>query len=123
MPRGSKPGERRGGRQKGTPNKLTTDLKEMILGALSGAGGQDYLTRQAETNPVAFMALLGRVLPMTLAGDKDNPPVVGIVRVPWKDDADQSVGAGPAKPLPPSSPPPYPVETIEPGGIGSLSRN
>lgn len=27
--RGSKPGERRGGRQKGTPNKATRDLKEL----------------------------------------------------------------------------------------------
>lgn len=30
MPRGSKPGERRGGRQKGTPNKLTRDVREAI---------------------------------------------------------------------------------------------
>ena len=28
MRRGSKPGERRGGRQKGTPNKVTADLQE-----------------------------------------------------------------------------------------------
>lgn len=28
MPRGSKPGERRGGRQKGTPNKATADIRE-----------------------------------------------------------------------------------------------
>jgi len=28
MARGSKPGERRGGRQKGTPNKATADIKE-----------------------------------------------------------------------------------------------
>jgi hypothetical protein len=27
MPRGSKPGERRGGRKKGTPNKVTADVK------------------------------------------------------------------------------------------------
>ena len=27
MPAGSKPGERRGGRQKGTPNKATADIK------------------------------------------------------------------------------------------------
>jgi hypothetical protein len=26
MPRGSKPGERRGGRKKGTPNKVTADI-------------------------------------------------------------------------------------------------
>jgi len=29
MPRGSKPGERRGGRQKGTPNKVTADIKAL----------------------------------------------------------------------------------------------
>ena len=29
MPRGSKPGERRGGRQKGTPNKATADIKAL----------------------------------------------------------------------------------------------
>lgn len=28
--RGSKPGERRGGRQKGTPNKATADVKALI---------------------------------------------------------------------------------------------
>ena len=28
MPRGSKPGERRGGRKKGTPNKVTATLRE-----------------------------------------------------------------------------------------------
>lgn len=30
MPRGSAPGERRGGRKRGTPNKSTQDLIEMI---------------------------------------------------------------------------------------------
>jgi hypothetical protein len=71
--RGSKPGERRGGRKKGTPNKLTGDVKAMILAALDEAGGKDYLVRQAEEEPKAFMALLGRVLPMQVAGDPDNP--------------------------------------------------
>lgn len=73
MPSGSKPGERRGGRQKGTPNKVSADLKNMILGALSEKGGQSYLVRQADENPVAFMALVGKVLPMTVAGDPNNP--------------------------------------------------
>jgi hypothetical protein len=45
----------------------------MILGALDEAGGQDYLARMAEEQPVAFMSLLGRVLPATLAGDPQNP--------------------------------------------------
>jgi hypothetical protein len=54
------------GRPKGTPNKLTKQLKEMILGALDDVGGQEYLARQAEENPVAFMGLIGKVLPTTL---------------------------------------------------------
>jgi hypothetical protein len=29
MPRGSKPGERRGGRQKGTPNRVTAEVKAL----------------------------------------------------------------------------------------------
>lgn len=56
------------GRTKGTPNKVTKQLKEMILGALSDVGGQEYLAEQARENPVAFLALIGKVLPTTLAG-------------------------------------------------------
>ena len=59
-------GNRGLGRKKGVPNKFTGDLKSMILGALNEAGGQDYLSAQAQSQPVAFMALLGRVLPATL---------------------------------------------------------
>ena len=65
---GSAPGERRGGRQAGTPNKNTAALKDMILGALDDAGGRAYLLRQADENPAAFMTLIGKVLPTTLAG-------------------------------------------------------
>jgi hypothetical protein len=36
----------------------------MILGALADAGGREYLRRQAAQNPVAFMTLLGKVLPL-----------------------------------------------------------
>lgn len=32
-----------GGRQKGVPNKLTADVKAMVLDALSQAGGVKYL--------------------------------------------------------------------------------
>jgi hypothetical protein len=49
---GSKPGERRGGRQKGTPNKVTRTLREAILQALDEAGGEGgavaYLRSQAK---------------------------------------------------------------------------
>ena len=74
--RGSAPGERRGGRQKGTPNKVNSDLKEMILGALTGVGGQDYLQRQAELNPGSFLTLIGKVLPMQITGEGGGPVFV-----------------------------------------------
>lgn len=48
---------------------LAVDLKQMILGALSALGGQAYLERQAEEQPVAFMTLLGKILPLQVKGD------------------------------------------------------
>jgi hypothetical protein len=56
------------GRKKGIPNKMTAQLKDMILGALDEAGGVAYLTEQAKSSPAAFMTLLGKVLPMQVTG-------------------------------------------------------
>lgn len=70
----SKGGKRPGaGRPKGTPNKFTGELKDMILGALSDAGGQEYLKKQAEGNPGAFLTLIGKVLPMQVTGADGGP--------------------------------------------------
>lgn len=63
------------GRPKGSQNKMTKALKEMILTALDEAheeGGVAYLKTQAQTNPNAFMALVGKVLPMTVHGSGDE---------------------------------------------------
>lgn len=62
-----------GGRGKGVENRTQADVKKMILAALDGAGGVDYLIEQSQKNPTAFMSLLGRVLPLTVAGDPNNP--------------------------------------------------
>jgi len=59
-------GKKYGGRAKGTPNKLTADVKTMVLEALEGSGGVDYLMARAEDQPVAFMGLVGKVLPLTV---------------------------------------------------------
>jgi hypothetical protein len=75
--RGSQPGERRGGRKKGTPNKTTKALKDAILLAAEEAGfdgqGQDglvgYCKALAVNEPKAFCALLGRVLPLQVTGE------------------------------------------------------
>lgn len=60
------------GRPKGVPNKTTTEVKQMILDALSMAGGVEYLARQAEEKPQAFLALVGRVMPLQVNGAGPN---------------------------------------------------
>lgn len=72
------------GRPKGSPNKTTAILKDAILQAAEAAGGNGgmvgYLTLQATENPGAFMTLLGKVLPMQIAGDPDAPLIHVITR-------------------------------------------
>lgn len=65
-------GHKTGGRKKGTPNKLTAAVKDMIIQALDNEGGVDYLQRVAKENPTAFCTLLGKVIPMQVEGG-DNP--------------------------------------------------
>ena len=68
--------------RKGVPNKATAQLKEMILTALSNAGGADYLERRANDprTASAFISLIGKVLPMTIAGDP-NAPLMTVTRI------------------------------------------
>lgn len=61
------------GRKKGVPNKTTAALKDMILSALDNKGGVEYLERQADENPTAFLSLVGKVLPMTVTGEGGGP--------------------------------------------------
>ena len=68
------------GRPKGLPNKTTVQLKEMILAALDKSGGVDYLVRQADENPASFLTLVGKVLPMTVAGDPTAPIKIIVTR-------------------------------------------
>jgi hypothetical protein len=57
------------GRPRGSRNKTTRLLKDAVLAAAAaGEGGADglvaYLKTQAATNPVAFLSLLGKILPL-----------------------------------------------------------
>lgn len=73
-----------GGRQKGTPNKNTSLLKDAIIEAAESVGedGQGkgsltgYCKYLAISEPKAFAGLLGRVLPTQITGDAENPLVV-----------------------------------------------
>lgn len=73
-------GRKTGGRKKGTPNKTTGQLKEMILLALDKKGGVGYLEEQADKNPVAFLGLVGKVLPLQVNGPGEGGEHVHEVR-------------------------------------------
>jgi hypothetical protein len=80
---GKKPPNAGKGRKAGVPNKTTSLLKDAILEATAAAGGKNglvgYLTAQAKrsltTNPAPYMGLLGRVMPLQISGDPENPLV------------------------------------------------
>lgn len=58
-----------GGREAGTPNKLTSTVKMMVLGALTKLGGEKWLERMARKHPQAFMQMLRQVMPTQVVGD------------------------------------------------------
>jgi hypothetical protein len=69
-----KPGPPKGNKNRlGAKNKHSAELKEMILGALHDSGGQKYLQLQSIENPVAFMSLLGKILPKDINARIDQP--------------------------------------------------
>jgi len=78
MPQKSKPkgGPGGPGRPKGCPNKLTTELKAMIMGALAECGGVEYLKVQAVENPSAFLRLVGQLIPYVIKGEGDNGQII-----------------------------------------------
>lgn len=83
-------GKKTGGRQKGSPNKMTGALKDMILKALAGSGGVSYLQKQARENPTAFLTLLGKVIPLQVAGPSGQPAAPRRVIIELEDGDSRS---------------------------------
>ena len=76
------------GRPKGSPNKNTALIREMVSDALTKAGGVNYLVDCAK-NPrtaAAFLGLVGKVLPIQVTGEGGGPveTVTRIELVPLK---------------------------------------
>lgn len=67
------------GRPKGSQNKTTLAVKEAVLAALDQAGGINYLVKQADENPNAFLALVGKVLPLQVNASHDGTVVAQVV--------------------------------------------
>ena len=72
-----------GGRGKGTPNKATAEIKEMIATALDGVGGVSYLQSVAASHPAAFCSLLGKIIPADVKATLEVSG--GLVLIPAKN--------------------------------------
>lgn len=63
MGRGSKPGERRGGRKRGTPNKTTATTKAKLEEAFRRLGDVEAFVEWAQGEPTEFYKLWGKLVP------------------------------------------------------------
>jgi hypothetical protein len=66
---GARPGA---GRPKGSLDKGNALIRELICQALDEVGGVEYLKTTAQSHPTAFLALVGKVMPIQVEGG-DNP--------------------------------------------------
>lgn len=75
-----------GGRQIGTPNRLTITVKDAIEQVAERIGGVDRMVEWVQENPenerVFWMSIYPKLLPVQLAGDQQNP-VRGNVTFTW----------------------------------------
>lgn len=67
---GARPGA---GRPKGSLDKGNKLIREMIVQALDEAGGVAYLKATAASHPAAFLALIGKVMPVQVEGANGGP--------------------------------------------------
>lgn len=115
MSRGAKKGERRGGRQKGVPNKLTIMAKEAIEAVFENMGGVDQLTTWAMDNQRDFYCVIyPKIIPLQVNADVNANVARAISGEPLtKDQWDAAYGGG--------SPAPFGVGTpkVPDGNSGS----
>lgn len=71
------------GRPKGSKNKVSAEAKSVIAEAAEGLGGAERLLEWAQSDPQnerAFWATIyPKLLPLTVAGDPDNPLGIAVV--------------------------------------------
>jgi hypothetical protein len=110
------------GRPKGSLNKTTLQLREMILLALDKLGGPDYLVALGRENSSAYASLLSKVLPTTLNTSETDGGVgveLRFVReIVWPDGRREVEGATPkALPAPDASRPTEPTDDTNEGAM------
>lgn len=84
-------GHKTGGRQKGTPNSVTTNAKGAIEECFQRLGGVVALEAWAKENQTDFYKVVWpKILPLTVAGDKENP--LNVINTILNDISGNSAG-------------------------------
>jgi hypothetical protein len=69
MPRGSRPGEKRGGRKPGVPNKNTAAVKATVVQAFEELGGVPGFVAWGKKYPTEFYKIYAKLLPTEIKAD------------------------------------------------------
>jgi hypothetical protein len=73
------------GRPKGAVNKLTKTIREAVEISFAQVGGADYLAQMAVEQPVAYMTLLGKIIPQQVEMSGKDGAAIQLEQV--KNDA------------------------------------
>lgn len=69
------------GRQKGSQNKFTADMKQVFLNVFERLGGEDWLWEFANNDPKTFVMILAKLLPNNVnLGDANGEPITITIR-------------------------------------------
>lgn len=68
-----------GGRQKGTPNKITASFKQAVLLAYDAIGGDRTFHAWAKKNQTAFYKIMTRLIPLEVVGNPEQPVAVKVM--------------------------------------------
>ena len=91
---GSKPGERRGGRKAGTPNKVTADLKAAIMGAFEAEGSGNGMIDAAVAAIASATGVEGRITDFQVHSVTGGGDALGDVVVQLESDGLKVTGRG-----------------------------
>jgi hypothetical protein len=78
-------GQKTGGRQAGTPNKISNTVRDNVVSVFDEIGGTEFMKQWATENPNQFFALYAKLLPLQaqISGDPENPVEMFIK---WKQE-------------------------------------
>ncbi len=62
--------------RKGSPNKITAQIKDMVRQAIDNLGGVEYFMWAAKEEPRAFLGLVAKMMPAHLKAEIEQKGVV-----------------------------------------------